>query len=102
MVGRKTAQLDDPLLTSTARLDEGTESACYRGSDRIATRIVLDSMARLPSFSQLVRTAAAISDANRRRPGSPGKRAAPTGSRRLRSAAVRAAQPLRAADPTAR
>jgi diaminohydroxyphosphoribosylaminopyrimidine deaminase/5-amino-6-(5-phosphoribosylamino)uracil reductase len=48
MIGRKTAQLDDPLLT--ARL-EGDSPA------RVATRIVLDSMARLPSFSQLIRTA---------------------------------------------
>jgi diaminohydroxyphosphoribosylaminopyrimidine deaminase/5-amino-6-(5-phosphoribosylamino)uracil reductase len=48
MVGRRTAHLDDPLLT--ARL-AGDAPA------RIATRIVLDSMASLPSFSQLVRTA---------------------------------------------
>jgi diaminohydroxyphosphoribosylaminopyrimidine deaminase/5-amino-6-(5-phosphoribosylamino)uracil reductase len=48
LVGRKTAQLDDPLLT--ARLDGGAPA-------RIATRVVLDSMASLPSFSQLVRTA---------------------------------------------
>lgn len=47
IVGRKTAQLDDPLLT--ARLEGG-------GPARVATRIVLDSMASLPSFSQLVRT----------------------------------------------
>jgi len=49
MVGRRTAHLDDPLLT--ARL--GREAPA-----RVATRIVLDSMASLPSFSQLVRTAA--------------------------------------------
>jgi diaminohydroxyphosphoribosylaminopyrimidine deaminase / 5-amino-6-(5-phosphoribosylamino)uracil reductase len=48
MIGRKTAQLDDPLLT--ARLDNDSPA-------RVATRIVLDSMAGLPSFSQLVRTA---------------------------------------------
>jgi diaminohydroxyphosphoribosylaminopyrimidine deaminase/5-amino-6-(5-phosphoribosylamino)uracil reductase len=48
LVGRGTAQLDDPLLT--ARLDTGPPL-------RRALRIVLDSHARLASFSQLVRTA---------------------------------------------
>lgn len=48
LIGRRTAQLDDPLLT--ARPATGTPP-------RIATRIVVDSLARLPSFSQLVRTA---------------------------------------------
>jgi diaminohydroxyphosphoribosylaminopyrimidine deaminase/5-amino-6-(5-phosphoribosylamino)uracil reductase len=48
VIGRKTAQLDDPLLT--ARLENESPA-------RVATRIVLDSMAGLPSFSQLVRTA---------------------------------------------
>jgi diaminohydroxyphosphoribosylaminopyrimidine deaminase / 5-amino-6-(5-phosphoribosylamino)uracil reductase len=48
MVGRKTAQLDDPLLTARP---EG------ESPPRVATRIVLDSMAGLPSFSHLVRTA---------------------------------------------
>jgi diaminohydroxyphosphoribosylaminopyrimidine deaminase / 5-amino-6-(5-phosphoribosylamino)uracil reductase len=48
IVGRKTAQLDDPLLT--ARMED-------HSPPRVATRIVLDSMASLPSFSQLVRTA---------------------------------------------
>src|SRR5438105_2698575 len=48
IVGRKTAQLDDPLLTARP---EGSAPA------RIATRIVLDSMASLPNFSQVVRTA---------------------------------------------
>jgi diaminohydroxyphosphoribosylaminopyrimidine deaminase/5-amino-6-(5-phosphoribosylamino)uracil reductase len=48
LIGRRTAQLDDPLLT--ARPAEGTPP-------RIAARIVLDSQARLASFSQLVRTA---------------------------------------------
>lgn len=48
IVGRKTAQLDDPLLT--ARMDSGSPP-------RVATRIVLDSLASLASFSQLVRTA---------------------------------------------
>jgi diaminohydroxyphosphoribosylaminopyrimidine deaminase/5-amino-6-(5-phosphoribosylamino)uracil reductase len=51
IVGRKTAQLDDPLLT--ARMEEHSPA-------RVATRIVLDSMASLPSFSQLVRTAEQI------------------------------------------
>jgi len=48
LVGRKTAQLDDPMLT--ARLKDGSPA-------RLATRIVLDSNASLPSFSQLARTA---------------------------------------------
>ena len=48
LVGRGTAQLDDPLLT--ARLENGEPL-------RRAVRIVLDSQARLASFSQLVSTA---------------------------------------------
>jgi diaminohydroxyphosphoribosylaminopyrimidine deaminase/5-amino-6-(5-phosphoribosylamino)uracil reductase len=48
LIGRKTAQLDDPLLTS--RLDGASPS-------RVATRIVVDSNAGLASFSQLIRTA---------------------------------------------
>jgi diaminohydroxyphosphoribosylaminopyrimidine deaminase/5-amino-6-(5-phosphoribosylamino)uracil reductase len=48
LVGRGTAQLDDPRLT--ARPEDGAPP-------RKATRIVLDSLARLASFSQLVRTA---------------------------------------------
>jgi len=57
MVGRKTAQLDDPLLT--ARLEPGSNGAAsgFASPARVATRIILDSMAGLPSFSQLVRTA---------------------------------------------
>jgi diaminohydroxyphosphoribosylaminopyrimidine deaminase/5-amino-6-(5-phosphoribosylamino)uracil reductase len=49
VVGRRTAELDDPLLT--ARLENEQPR-------RIATRIVLDSHARLRTDSQLVRTAA--------------------------------------------
>jgi diaminohydroxyphosphoribosylaminopyrimidine deaminase/5-amino-6-(5-phosphoribosylamino)uracil reductase len=48
IVGRRTAELDDPLLT--ARLEDGAPP-------RIATRIVLDSRAQLANTSQLVRTA---------------------------------------------
>jgi diaminohydroxyphosphoribosylaminopyrimidine deaminase / 5-amino-6-(5-phosphoribosylamino)uracil reductase len=57
LVGRRTAQLDDPLLT--ARPDEGQPAAAagLAPPPRIATRIVLDSLARLASSSQLVRTA---------------------------------------------
>jgi diaminohydroxyphosphoribosylaminopyrimidine deaminase/5-amino-6-(5-phosphoribosylamino)uracil reductase len=51
MVGRRTAELDDPLLTARP---EGDSPA------RVATRIVIDSQARLASFSQLVRTARQI------------------------------------------
>lgn len=49
VVGRRTAELDDPLLT--ARLPEGERPA------RIATRLVIDSQARVSPLSQLVRTA---------------------------------------------
>lgn len=49
VVGRRTAELDDPLLT--ARLAEGQKPA------RVATRIVVDSAASLSLSSQLVRTA---------------------------------------------
>jgi diaminohydroxyphosphoribosylaminopyrimidine deaminase/5-amino-6-(5-phosphoribosylamino)uracil reductase len=56
LVGRRTAQLDDPLLT--ARLATGTApNPAGGGPARVATRIVVDSAARLASFSQLVRTA---------------------------------------------
>lgn len=48
VVGRRTAELDDPLLT--ARPAEGNPA-------RVATRIVVDSSARLALSSQLVRTA---------------------------------------------
>jgi diaminohydroxyphosphoribosylaminopyrimidine deaminase/5-amino-6-(5-phosphoribosylamino)uracil reductase len=48
VIGRRTAELDDPLLT--ARLD-GAQPP------RVATRIVLDTPAQLSSGSQLVRTA---------------------------------------------
>jgi diaminohydroxyphosphoribosylaminopyrimidine deaminase/5-amino-6-(5-phosphoribosylamino)uracil reductase len=48
LIGRRTAQIDDPLLT--ARLESGTPP-------RRAKRIVLDSLAQLAASSQLVRTA---------------------------------------------
>ena len=48
LVGRRTAQLDDPSLT--ARSGGGPPK-------RVATRIVFDTQARLASTSQLVRTA---------------------------------------------
>jgi diaminohydroxyphosphoribosylaminopyrimidine deaminase/5-amino-6-(5-phosphoribosylamino)uracil reductase len=48
VIGRKTAELDDPLLT--ARLDDSQPP-------RVAARIVFDSMARTRLDSQLVRTA---------------------------------------------
>jgi diaminohydroxyphosphoribosylaminopyrimidine deaminase/5-amino-6-(5-phosphoribosylamino)uracil reductase len=54
VVGRRTAEIDDPLLT--ARLDplpDGTPMT----PPRIAARIVVDSRARLSTDSQLVRTA---------------------------------------------
>ncbi|WP_425617173.1 bifunctional diaminohydroxyphosphoribosylaminopyrimidine deaminase/5-amino-6-(5-phosphoribosylamino)uracil reductase RibD [Anatilimnocola sp. NA78] len=49
LIGRRTAELDDPLLT--ARLATGQKPA------RVATRIVLDSQASLSLHSQLVKTA---------------------------------------------
>lgn len=49
VVGRRTAELDNPLLT--ARLPEGETPP------RVATRIVIDSQASLSLSSQLVRTA---------------------------------------------
>ncbi|MDX1946175.1 MAG: bifunctional diaminohydroxyphosphoribosylaminopyrimidine deaminase/5-amino-6-(5-phosphoribosylamino)uracil reductase RibD [Pirellulaceae bacterium] len=50
-VGRRTAQLDDPQLTS--RPAEGVPA-------RVATRIVCDSLARLASFNQVVKTSRQI------------------------------------------
>lgn len=47
LVGRRTAELDDPLLTARAEF----------APPRLATRVVVDSLARLASFSQLVGTA---------------------------------------------
>lgn len=47
MIGRRTAYLDDPLLTAREE----------NRPPRIATRIVMDSRAQLSSGSQLVRTA---------------------------------------------
>jgi len=49
VIGRRTAELDDPLLT--ARLRDGAKPA------RVAARIVVDSAASLSLSSQLVRTA---------------------------------------------
>lgn len=58
LVGRKTAQLDDPLLTARPGEAPHAGSANSAASPmRVAKRIILDSMAGLPSFSQLVRTA---------------------------------------------
>ena len=49
LVGRRTAEIDDPLLT--ARPAGGAPPL------RVATRVVLDSLCRLSSNSQLVKTA---------------------------------------------
>lgn len=51
IVGRRTAELDDPLLT--ARLESGSPA-------RVATRVVVDSVASLSLSSQLVRTASEV------------------------------------------
>jgi diaminohydroxyphosphoribosylaminopyrimidine deaminase / 5-amino-6-(5-phosphoribosylamino)uracil reductase len=74
VIGRRTAELDDPLLTARFEGSEGFRTlegtgatldfASVKGSEpamdsppRIAMRIVLDSLARLPSSSKLVKTA---------------------------------------------
>ena len=49
IVGRRTAQIDDPMLTARG---------CPRR--RVATRIVVDTGLRLPASTRLVRTAAAV------------------------------------------
>ncbi len=48
VVGRRTAEMDDPLLT--ARPESGTPA-------RVATRVVVSSLARLSADSQLAKTA---------------------------------------------
>ncbi|MGI8978191.1 MAG: bifunctional diaminohydroxyphosphoribosylaminopyrimidine deaminase/5-amino-6-(5-phosphoribosylamino)uracil reductase RibD [Pirellulaceae bacterium] len=48
VVGRRTAEMDDPLLT--ARPANGTPA-------RIATRVIIGSQARLPPSSRLIKTA---------------------------------------------
>ncbi len=76
MVGRGTAAADDPLLTARP------------AGLRTATRIVLDSLATLPSDSQLARTAhdgpVIMATCGRSAPG----RSPATGRRRLRSAGL--------------
>ena len=74
LIGRRTAELDDPLLTARPEscggagtlggtrvaLDFATVETArphLESPPRIATRIVLDSLAKLPSNSQLVKTA---------------------------------------------
>lgn len=54
LVGRRTAQLDDPLLTARPKSADANSSPSL---PRIATRIVLDSRAQLADDAQLVRTA---------------------------------------------
>ncbi|HUE69555.1 MAG TPA: bifunctional diaminohydroxyphosphoribosylaminopyrimidine deaminase/5-amino-6-(5-phosphoribosylamino)uracil reductase RibD [Pirellulaceae bacterium] len=54
LVGRRTAQIDDPLLTARPQREQDEYGPTVR---RVATRVVLDSRARLSSHSQLVKTA---------------------------------------------
>lgn len=54
VVGRRTAQLDDPLLTARPQTTSDEWGPVIR---RVATRIVCDSLVRLSSQSQLVKTA---------------------------------------------
>ncbi len=53
VVGRRTAELDDPLLTARIEREDATPAPL----PRVATRIVLDSRAQLPLSSKLVATA---------------------------------------------
>jgi diaminohydroxyphosphoribosylaminopyrimidine deaminase/5-amino-6-(5-phosphoribosylamino)uracil reductase len=57
VVGRRTAEIDDPLLT--ARPEEAAAAAgdASGGVKRVATRVVVDSLGRLSLNSQLVKTA---------------------------------------------
>ena len=55
LVGRRTAQVDDPLLTARPQRSHDEYGPAVR---RIAKRIVCDSLASLSSHSQLVKTAA--------------------------------------------
>jgi diaminohydroxyphosphoribosylaminopyrimidine deaminase/5-amino-6-(5-phosphoribosylamino)uracil reductase len=65
LVGRGTAQIDDPLLTARMQnaafqgpaLAAGQQGPISSRLPRVAARIVLDSLAQLRSDSQLVRTA---------------------------------------------
>jgi diaminohydroxyphosphoribosylaminopyrimidine deaminase/5-amino-6-(5-phosphoribosylamino)uracil reductase len=72
VVGRRTAQMDDPLLTArpaatplpsgeggsaSAEPCEGMQRGPQSAPPRVATRIVIDSQAQLGSQTQLVRTA---------------------------------------------
>lgn len=57
LVGRRTAQIDDPLLTARPQRTHDEYGPIVR---RIATRIVCDSRACLSSQSQLVKTAAQV------------------------------------------
>ena len=58
MVGRRTAEIDDPLLT--ARPEGGTAGPAVHLVPRQAVRIVVDSQAKLSLNSQLVKTARQI------------------------------------------
>ena len=63
LIGHRTADLDNPLLT--ARLESTAETGASSSTsanlpERVATRIVLDSLARLSANSQLVKTARQI------------------------------------------
>lgn len=55
LVGRRTAQIDDPLLTARPQPATDEFGPVVR---RVATRVVCDSLARLSSHCQLVKTAA--------------------------------------------
>ena len=57
MVGRRTAEIDDPLLTARPAAEGSRGPAGKNLVPRTATRIVVDSQARLSPNSQLVKTA---------------------------------------------
>ena len=94
MVGRKTAQLDDPLLTAAAGRRNRAAARGHPHRSRFDGR----ACQLQPTRSH----GRAISHTDRHRSRSAGKRTPPPRRRRLRSVAVRAAQPLRTTDSTAR
>jgi diaminohydroxyphosphoribosylaminopyrimidine deaminase/5-amino-6-(5-phosphoribosylamino)uracil reductase len=57
LIGRRTAEMDDPLLTARPNQLQDERGPVVR---RVAKRVVLDSYARLPLHSQLARTAGQV------------------------------------------
>jgi diaminohydroxyphosphoribosylaminopyrimidine deaminase/5-amino-6-(5-phosphoribosylamino)uracil reductase len=57
VVGRRTAEIDDPLLTARPEVAAAAAGDASGGVKRVATRVVVDSLGRLSLNSQLVKTA---------------------------------------------